>query len=1026
MKENSKDLNIILLGAGKPEEGLKHTALSEVDKDSRLLDWLLQCFPKDVRKIQFVGGYKMNEIARKYPELDFVENKNWQKTGAAGSLFKAVIPECGKLLISYSDILYREGIVKRLLEKNSDVVVAIDSLWEERFWGRTEEGIFACEKVYFSDEKVTRLGPDINRSLANGEFIGLVCLNVKALQKIKSISEETGAKLAKTNLSELIEWLRLEGLSLTAVDVKGDWAELDDPKDLAHFVLGTKAQTLDRLQRLVTKSRIEDQLAFLVADWKSDRDLILKKIQKVFGDTLLIIRSSALSEDGFSTANAGAFQSILNVPGNDTVILAEAIRKVIQSYGDSNPANEVLVQRMANDICISGVAFTRTLAYGAPYYIINFDDVSGSTESITSGNSNEHKTLVVRRDAPLNTDTIPEHLKKLIAAIKEIESLVEYDSLDIEFAINDKHEVVVFQVRPIAVDHTKWNIDDNSIYTLLKNSEEQFMRLQKESPFIKGKKAVFGIMPDWNPAEIIGTKPGRLASSLYSYLIMDDVWATQREEYGYKDVRPHPLLVTFAGHPYVDVRASFNSFVPASLDPKLTEKLVNFYIKQLCENPHFHDKVEFDIVPTCFAFDQDRWESILVKKGNLSLSEFKQLFNALKTITIKAFDRNKKDLDSIKILEKRFTQIKESNISELEKAWLLLEDCKRYGTLSFSHLARTAFVAITLLRSAVWKGIITKAEMDDYLSTITTVGNQITFDASDVVFGKLDMKLFISKYGHLRPGTYDITSEIYANDPEKYLAPMIKQSAKKVDKDVNKGKLWSNAKNRFYNALKNDGLPSDEQKVDSFLRSAIEGREYAKFVFSKNLSLALESIADFGNKTGLTREQLSHVSVEDILGIRKGCLYASKEKEFLEKRSDEGKKWREHTRAIELPPIISSSKDFYAFIYPSSQANYIGSGIVKATCINFAIKDFANNKYNIEGKIVIIPQADPGYDWLFGQKISGLITMYGGANSHMAIRAAEFGLPAAIGIGETEYRRIADAKILELNAGNRQINIIQK
>ena len=37
---------------------------------------------------------------------------------------------------------------------------------------------------------------------------------------------------------------------------------------------------------------------------------------------------------------------------------------------------------------------------------------------------------------------------------------------------------------------------------------------------------------------------------------MDETWAIQRSEYGYRDVRPAPLLVEFAGHPYVDVRAS--------------------------------------------------------------------------------------------------------------------------------------------------------------------------------------------------------------------------------------------------------------------------------------------------------------------------------------------------------------------------------------------------------------------------------------------------------------------------------------
>ena len=48
----------------------------------------------------------------------------------------------------------------------------------------------------------------------------------------------------------------------------------------------------------------------------------------------------------------------------------------------------------------------------------------------------------------------------------------------------------------------------------------------------------------------------------------------------------------------------------------------------------------------------------------------------------------------------------------------------------------------------------------------------------------------------------------------------------------------------------------------------------------------------------------------------------------------------------------------------------------------------------------MIENADPGYDWIFLHKIRGFITKYGGLNSHMAIRAAELGIPAAIGTGE--------------------------
>ena len=43
-------------------------------------------------------------------------------------------------------------------------------------------------------------------------------------------------------------------------------------------------------------------------------------------------------------------------------------------------------------------------------------------------------------------------------------------------------------------------------------------------------------MSDWNPAEMIGKKPSKLASSLYSELITNFIWSEQRSNYGYKNV----------------------------------------------------------------------------------------------------------------------------------------------------------------------------------------------------------------------------------------------------------------------------------------------------------------------------------------------------------------------------------------------------------------------------------------------------------------------------------------------------------
>ena len=40
---------------------------------------------------------------------------------------------------------------------------------------------------------------------------------------------------------------------------------------------------------------------------------------------------------------------------------------------------------MIQKTIVSGVIFTNEINKGAPYYVINYDDVSGKTDTVTSG-----------------------------------------------------------------------------------------------------------------------------------------------------------------------------------------------------------------------------------------------------------------------------------------------------------------------------------------------------------------------------------------------------------------------------------------------------------------------------------------------------------------------------------------------------------------------------------------------------------------------------------------------------------------
>ena len=133
-------------------------------------------------------------------------------------------------------------------------------------------------------------------------------------------------------------------------------------------------------------------------------------------------------------------------------------------------------------------------------------------------------------------------------------------------------------------------------------------------------------MPDWNPAEIIGIKPRPLALSLYQELITNHIWAQHRKIYGYKDLSQFHLMTTFYGTPFVDVRIDFNSWLPNNIPNILSNKIINFYLKNFKQKKYFHDKVEFEILFTCFALNTE-------KKINVSSNLIHAIIYAKKTKT---------------------------------------------------------------------------------------------------------------------------------------------------------------------------------------------------------------------------------------------------------------------------------------------------------------------------------------------------------------------------------------------------------
>lgn len=762
----------------------------------------------------------------------------------------------------------------------------------------------------------------------------------------------------------------------------------------------TKANTLSLLENRVTKSKVLPQLCFTISDFNKSHDNIYKKVNDRF-KVPLIVRSSSISEDSVLESRAGKFLSIQNVsPPN----IISAMEKVKNSFDDDNPDNQILIQPMLPDIVINGVIFTLDPNGGGNYFVIEYEK-SMYSDRITSGTSKDINTYYIFHGHKSDK----KYLNKLIDAAYELITLFNNNSLDIEFAFTGLGQLYLFQVRPLIVKKkvASYNQQKDATAAIYRFLESKMQAV----PFCKGKRTIYGIMPDWNPAEIIGVRPKQLAISLYRKVITDSVWAIQRENYGYRNMNNVPLMVDFFGFPYIDTRVSFNSFIPNDIDDNLAEKLVNYYLDSLEANPSKHDKVEFDIVFSCYTFDINEKIKIL-SNYNFQAIEQKKITNSLRCLTNNIIDCQNgfyiKEFCRIEQLKKKHQQIMCSNLSIIDKIYWLIEDCIKYGTLPFAGLARSGFIAILLLKSLVSIGILSKQNYDDYLKTLNTISSEMIIDKAT-----LPLSTFLEKYGHLRPCTYDITLARYDQAPERYFG---KNKNRKYSKQKVKFLLTSKQIAAIQSQIKQQSLNCDINSLFTFIKSGIEGREYAKFIFTKNISDALELISQLGKNYGYSREEMAFV---DISVIKDLYLKATNVKQALGASILKGYEKYKVTSTLNLPSLIFKPSDIYSFHLQECEPNFITMNKITANvCFSPSADSIITNK------IVMIESADPGFDWLFSYKIAGLITAFGGTNSHMAIRAGELDIPAVIGAGEKLFNYWYKAQTLHIDCPNKKVVII--
>ena len=239
-------MNAIILAAGMGTRLLPETR--NIPKgmvklfDKSLIEMQIDIFKKcGIDDISIVSGYLAEKI--NFPSITYFKNENFSTTSGNESLYCAK-QKLDDTIICYADLVFDISIIKKMIDFNGDMGIAVKSDWESRYVERTLHPISEADNILFDESgKIIEIRKNIQKPNANiGEFLGIVRLSSKCsslfLKRFSELKESHvgtfhgSPSLKQSIIPDMIQELIDLGTNVKPVMVSEKWVEIDTPEDL--------------------------------------------------------------------------------------------------------------------------------------------------------------------------------------------------------------------------------------------------------------------------------------------------------------------------------------------------------------------------------------------------------------------------------------------------------------------------------------------------------------------------------------------------------------------------------------------------------------------------------------------------------------------------------------------------------------------------------------------------------------------------------------------------------------------------
>lgn len=235
-------------GYGKRLGNLTKTipkCLLEINGKS-ILEWDIDAFLKnEVTDFVVITGPHHEQFTLK--NIHYVKDLNYEKHDVLGTLMEARDFLNDDVIISYTDIVYDESIVKSLLDFSGDIGLAVDMNWQVAYIGRTDHPITEAANVLIQNNSILKIGHQITRfgdygDDMIGEFLGIMKLSKNGAKILLKRYEELEKSLLPQfyesrsfefgYIVDIIQDLIYQGIDVNPVKISGKWCEIDTLQDL--------------------------------------------------------------------------------------------------------------------------------------------------------------------------------------------------------------------------------------------------------------------------------------------------------------------------------------------------------------------------------------------------------------------------------------------------------------------------------------------------------------------------------------------------------------------------------------------------------------------------------------------------------------------------------------------------------------------------------------------------------------------------------------------------------------------------